>query len=146
MLTGGSFKHDALKFNEGIANLEDTLEAKTKAKAESCPLCKQRNTIIIDSKSADIICSKCGMVVSDKLVKSEWQTTSIGSMQAETRAGPPISLARHDMGLSTLEMSYIYSHDLQTLCHSYRVHSLQSYDSIHLHGLKHIIHICKGRF
>jgi len=32
-----------------------------------CPSCKRDNTIITDSKIGEIICSKCGMVLSDKL-------------------------------------------------------------------------------
>lgn len=102
MCTGNSYEPDTLRFDEGIANLDNIREGKTKAKAESYPLCKQHNTIIIDSKSADIVCSKCGMVVSDELIKSDWQTSSNDSMRAETTVGPPASIARHDMGLSTI--------------------------------------------
>jgi transcription initiation factor TFIIB len=85
------------KRNEGIGNIEHTSEDKT------CPLCKQYNTIIRDSKSTEIVCSKCGMVVPDKIdMRSEWQTVDREEMQAKTRTGPPLSLARHDIGLSTV--------------------------------------------
>jgi hypothetical protein len=32
-----------------------------------CSLCKSDNAIITDPKSGEVICSKCGMVVSDKI-------------------------------------------------------------------------------
>jgi transcription initiation factor TFIIB len=85
------------KRNEGIDNLERTSEDKT------CPLCKQYNTIIRDSKSTEIVCNKCGMVMADKIdMRSEWQTVDREEMQAKTRTGPPLSLARHDIGASTV--------------------------------------------
>ena len=34
-----------------------------------CPSCKTDNAIITDPKSGEIICSKCGMVVSDNLLE-----------------------------------------------------------------------------
>ena len=41
----------------------------------SCPLCKTDDPIITDPKSGEIICSRCGMVVSDKMLerKPEWR-------------------------------------------------------------------------
>jgi len=38
------------------ANVNFTLETPT-----ICPLCKSDNAIITDSKSGEVICSKCGM-------------------------------------------------------------------------------------
>lgn len=82
---------------EDIGNLESTVED------NCCPLCKQYNTIINDSNSTDIVCSKCGMVLSDKMdMRPEWHTGDREEIQAKTRTGPALSLARHDMGLSTV--------------------------------------------
>jgi transcription initiation factor TFIIB len=69
-----------------------------------CPSCRTDNAIITDPKSGEIICSKCGMVVSDKLLERtpEWRTFGINETGDRTRIGPPSSLARHDMGLSTV--------------------------------------------
>ena len=69
-----------------------------------CPLCKTDNAIITDPKSGEIICSKCGMVVSDKLLerRPEWSTFAIDKTESRARTGFPSSLARHDMGLSTI--------------------------------------------
>src|SRR5437016_718536 len=69
-----------------------------------CPSCKSDNAIITDPKSGEIICSRCGMVVSDKLLerRPEWRTFAINETKDRTRTGPPSSLTRHDMGLSTI--------------------------------------------
>jgi transcription initiation factor TFIIB len=69
-----------------------------------CPSCKTDNAIITDPKSGEIICSKCGMVVSDNLLESrqEWHTFDIDKSVGRARTGLPSSLARHDMGLSTV--------------------------------------------
>jgi len=69
-----------------------------------CPLCKTDNAIITDPKSGEIICSKCGMVASDKLLerRPEWSTFAIDKTESRARTGLPSSIARHDMGLSTI--------------------------------------------
>jgi transcription initiation factor TFIIB len=53
--------------------------------------------MITDPKSGEIICSKCGMVISDKSLerKTHWQRNTT---EVRARTGP----ARHDMGLSTV--------------------------------------------
>jgi TFIIB zinc-binding len=50
-------------------NGSSTLETST-----VCPLCKTEIAIITDPKSGEIICSRCGMVVSDKMLERlpEW--------------------------------------------------------------------------
>ena len=68
-----------------------------------CPSCSNEKTIT-DSESGEIICVKCGRVISDKLqeIGPEWRTFSTDETEAMTRTGIPQSLARHDMGLSTI--------------------------------------------
>lgn len=68
-----------------------------------CPSCGNEK-IITDSESGEIICVKCGRVISDKLqeIGPEWRTFSTDETEAMTRTGIPQSLARHDMGLSTI--------------------------------------------
>ena len=68
-----------------------------------CPSCSNEK-IITDSESGEIICVKCGRVISDKLqeIGPEWRTFSTDETGAMTRTGIPQSLARHDMGLSTI--------------------------------------------
>jgi transcription initiation factor TFIIB len=49
-------------------------------------------------------CDKCGRVISDKLqeIGPEWRTFSSDKTNMGARTGLPESLARHDMGLSTI--------------------------------------------
>src|SRR6266487_6772283 len=63
-----------------------------------CPLCKRDNAIITDPKTGEIICSKCGTVVSDKLpaMRPDRRTVVIDDTEGRTRTGLPSSLARHD--------------------------------------------------
>jgi len=68
-----------------------------------CPSCGNEK-IITDTDSGEIICNKCGQVISDKLldIGPEWRTFATDESERGTRIGLPQSLARHDMGLSTI--------------------------------------------
>jgi transcription initiation factor TFIIB len=76
-----------------------------------CSMCKS-NQIITDSDSGELICSKCGQVISDKVEQEgpEWRNfdllaSSMGQSNgsnSRSRVGMSTSLARHDMGLSTI--------------------------------------------
>ena len=76
-----------------------------------CSICKS-NQIITDSESSELICSKCGQVISDKVEQEgpEWRnfdqlSSSISQSNgnnSRSRVGMSTSLARHDMGLSTI--------------------------------------------
>jgi transcription initiation factor TFIIB len=71
-----------------------------------CSVCKGNNQTITDAESGEIICSKCGHVISDKIqeIQPEWRNfgSSDGSSADRSRIGMSTSLARHDMGLSTI--------------------------------------------
>jgi transcription initiation factor TFIIB len=71
-----------------------------------CSICKQKEKIVTDPESGEIICSSCGMVISDKVEDTSHLERHIftGEQIDETRArtGAPSSLARHDMGLATI--------------------------------------------
>jgi transcription initiation factor TFIIB len=77
--------------------------------APICSICKS-NKIITDSESGELICSKCGQVISDKVEQEgpEWRNFDLlspsGQMNSSSRSrvGMSTSLARHDMGLSTI--------------------------------------------
>ena len=99
MVTVPSKKILVNKSKHDIEDVNSALETLT-----LCHLCKSDNAIITDPKSGEIICSRCGMVVSDKLLekRQEWRTFAIDESEGRTRTGPPSSLSRHDMGLSTV--------------------------------------------
>ncbi|MFL6380212.1 MAG: transcription initiation factor IIB family protein, partial [Nitrososphaeraceae archaeon] len=72
-----------------------------------CPVCKSDLLIITDPESGEDICKKCGMIVSDKVQdinRPEWRNTfdTVEINNRRSRTGIPTSLARSDMGLSTI--------------------------------------------
>ena len=72
-----------------------------------CPVCKSDLLLITDPDSGEDICNKCGMIVSDKIQdinRPEWRNMfdTVEINNRRRRTGIPISLARHDMGLSTV--------------------------------------------
>jgi transcription initiation factor TFIIB len=68
-------------------------------------MCKEDQTIITDLLTGEIVCSKCGLVISDKIqdTRQEWRDF-VNSEEAKDRkrTGMPTSLAIHDMGLYTM--------------------------------------------
>jgi len=68
-----------------------------------CPLCKSDNAIITDPKSGEVICTKCGMVVSDRIQETREASHRLSTAEAKERerTGMPPSLAHSYMGLST---------------------------------------------
>ena len=86
--------------NKNSSNRHTTVSATT---ITECPSCGNEK-IITDSESGEIICDKCGRVISDKLqeIGHEWRTFSTDETKVAARTGLPESLARHDMGLSTI--------------------------------------------
>ena len=65
--------------------------------------CKHDRTVT-DPESGEIICRNCGLVISDRIQESRAEWRAFTSQEADDRArtGIPSSLARHDMGLSTI--------------------------------------------
>jgi transcription initiation factor TFIIB len=71
----------------------------------SCSVCNRENTTITDPDSDEIVCKNCGMVVSEKIEGIIHQERRIHSFEEADRnagTGAPSSLARHDIGLSTV--------------------------------------------
>ena len=64
---------------------------------------KKNQTIITDLDSGEIVCSKCGVVISDKIqdTRQEWRNF-LNSEEDRRRTGMRTSLASHDMGLYTM--------------------------------------------
>jgi transcription initiation factor TFIIB len=80
-----------------------------------CSLCKSDLRIITDPETGEIICKKCGMIVSDNtqdITRSEWHATTTRNIAAfntpqihdrYSRTGNnPTSLSSYDMGLYTI--------------------------------------------
>lgn len=61
--------------------------------------------IINDPESGEIICGICGLVLSiekSQEIRPEWRNFNTEQSNNRIRTGMPTSLARHDMGLSTI--------------------------------------------
>ncbi len=71
-----------------------------------CTSCgSSSQTVITDHESGEIICSNCGMVISDKIedtIHQERRTLTFEESDKNSRTGGPTSLARHDKGLATI--------------------------------------------
>src|SRR5919106_1121651 len=68
-----------------------------------CSVCSD-GQMVTDPESGEIICRNCGIVMLDKIQESrpEWRAFTADSGNDRSRTGTPSSLARHDMGLSTV--------------------------------------------
>ena len=70
-----------------------------------CSTCKKDQTIITDEVTGEIVCSKCGLVISDKIqdTRQEWRDfLNTEEAKDRRRTGIPTSLALHDTGLYTM--------------------------------------------
>ncbi|MGA9168271.1 MAG: transcription initiation factor IIB [Nitrososphaeraceae archaeon] len=77
-----------------------------------CPNCNvnydnknDNRNIINDPESGEIICGICGLVLSiekSQELRPEWRNFNTEQSNKRIRTGMPTSLARHDMGLSTI--------------------------------------------
>ncbi len=71
--------------------------------ATLCNICKSGQTVT-DPESGEVICRNCGVVLFEKAHESraEWRAFTSEEANDRSRTGIPSSLARHDMGLSTV--------------------------------------------
>ena len=69
-----------------------------------CISSKSNHSIITDVATAEMICCNCGTVIYDSIEDTgqEWHAFTMEELEKRARSGGPISLARHDMGLSTI--------------------------------------------
>jgi len=75
---------------------------------KKCPKCGSTR-ITKDTIRGEIVCMDCGYVIEDNLIdfSQEWREFDSSDVNGRRRAGAPISLARHDKGVSTeLGMGY----------------------------------------
>jgi transcription initiation factor TFIIB len=70
-----------------------------------CKTCYKFADVITDAESGETICTNCGMVMSnDKSFQHtpEWRAFDANQMRDRSRVGMPMTLTRHDKGLSTV--------------------------------------------
>src|ERR1051325_12149164 len=63
-----------------------------------CSICERNDKLVTDPESGEVICSNCGMVLSDK-VEDISRPEEVNNKRPR---GAPTSLARYDMGLVTV--------------------------------------------
>jgi transcription initiation factor TFIIB len=81
------------------------LDIEEKNTVMTCLTCNKDNTTITDPECGEIICSNCGMLFSEKIEDTnhqELRAYTLEEADKRARTGAPSSLARHDMGLSTI--------------------------------------------
>jgi len=68
-----------------------------------CPDCGDVH-LIRDLKAGELICERCGLVISTSLLNygPEWRAFDNVQLEKRTRVGAPITWAMHDVGLSTV--------------------------------------------
>ena len=69
---------------------------------ERCPSCN-KSTLVLDENSGELVCSTCGMVISENRESGgpEWRSFANDNGD-KSRVGSGTSLTIHDMGLSTM--------------------------------------------
>ena len=70
-----------------------------------CKTCYKLADVITDAESGETICTNCGMVMgNDKSFQHtpEWRAFDANHMRDRSRVGMPMTLTRHDKGLSTV--------------------------------------------
>ena len=90
--------------NTPPATPSKTAQLQPKQITTKCPTCKNNSIAITDIESGEIICSKCGIVITERIEETgqEWHIFSAEEINTKTRTGAPNSLARHDRGLYTI--------------------------------------------
>ena len=81
------------------------LDIEEKNTVMTCLTCNKDNTTVTDPECGEIVCSNCGMVISEKIEDTNHQERRASTLEEadkRARTGAPSSLARHDMGLSTI--------------------------------------------
>jgi transcription initiation factor TFIIB len=72
----------------------------------ACSVCDNNYTdIITDPESGEVICSNCGVVITEKsedITNPEWRAFTAEEQNEKVRTGAPTSLAKHDRGLATI--------------------------------------------
>ena len=74
---------------------------KTSVKA-TCPECGSKR-LLIDKRKGERVCSKCGLVINDKIIDSspEWRSFDAEQRKKKTRGGAPLTHTKHDKGMTT---------------------------------------------
>jgi transcription initiation factor TFIIB len=79
------------------------LQFKKSGRANRCPECGS-TVIIYPDECSEIVCGKCGLVLSERLINEEpeWKAFTLEEEMERSRVGSPVSILAIDKGLSTV--------------------------------------------
>ncbi len=91
---------------EMASNIDETKKEEIKTietPDQSCPECGGHD-VIRDKTKGEVICTTCGLVLSDHRIDTgpEWRAFTSAERDSRARTGAPASYALHDKGLSTM--------------------------------------------
>lgn len=77
-------------------------ESKKIVRIMKCPECGSKH-FTKDKRRGEVICSKCGLIIKDKMIDTspEWRAFDSEQMKRRTRGGAPLTHTKHDKGLTT---------------------------------------------
>jgi len=86
----------------GVKKLSVKSKPVEKEALTRCPECG--NTILVQSESGEVVCSRCGLVVSEESFDRgpEWRAFTPEEKAEKSRVGSPISILHADKGLPTV--------------------------------------------
>jgi transcription initiation factor TFIIB len=95
-----------------------------------CPECESTH-LIKDYDHGELICDTCGLVIEDFIIdqNAEWRAYDSQEKEKRARTGSPMTLTRHDKGLST-EIGYVdrdsngHTHSRRNRAKFYRLRKL----------------------
>ncbi len=96
------------RFWDGIFHTHILREIMSRKREKSnnedvCSECGSNN-IIHDEESGEIICSNCGLVITQTIINKgpEWRAFTQSEKESRSRVGVPLSFSVHDKGLTTM--------------------------------------------
>jgi transcription initiation factor TFIIB len=87
-----------------------------------CPECGS-NVLIHEEDSGEVVCGRCGVVVTESLVSTdpEWRAFTASERESRPRVGSPISYSVFDKGLSTIISPLDRDHHGSKLSHDAKI-------------------------
>ncbi|MHA1882942.1 MAG: transcription initiation factor IIB [Candidatus Thorarchaeota archaeon] len=90
----------------GLASKTKTKKQRERTTSEAGTVCSSCNSanVYIDSARGEVICSECGLVLSDRSIDMgpEWRAFTADEQNARQRVGGPADWSKFDQGLTTV--------------------------------------------
>ncbi|NIM47170.1 MAG: transcription initiation factor IIB [Candidatus Aenigmarchaeota archaeon] len=85
-----------------MSKSKKTKKSRKFVRIQKCPECGSKR-FTKDKSRGEIVCSKCGFVIKEKIIDTspEWRAFDSEQRQRKTRGGAPLTPTKHDKGLTT---------------------------------------------